>query len=239
MSLEGAFLPSRDNGRTLADRAYGQIHEAIVSGRLMPGDRLPIEGLAAQLDMSPMPIREALRKLHGVGLVENVPHRGAAVTELSLDDLQSLYEARLALEPLAIRHAAERRTEDDLERIRAAYAALEAGGRQDPAGGGWTAHRDFHFAMYAAARSDWLIRLITPVWESSGRYRGATQVRWSLLRRAREHQAMADAIAARDGAAAADLLHDHLAVTANEVAAEMGEAPLFELLDPAPAPLST
>jgi DNA-binding GntR family transcriptional regulator len=234
VSLEGVFLPSRDNGRTLADRAYCQIHDAIVSGRLMPGYRLPIEGLAERLDMSPMTIREALRKLHGVGLVENVPHRGAAVTELSLGDLRSLYEARLALEPLAISCAAERRTEDDLGRIRDAYAALEASGRQDP-GSGWSAHREFHFAIYAAAHSEWLIRLITPVWESSGRYRGATQVRWSLVRRAHEHQAMLEAITAGDAPAAADLLHDHLAVTANEVAAEMGEGPLFELLQP-PAP---
>lgn len=239
MSLEGVFLPSRDNGRTLADRAYGQIHEAIVSGRLMPGDRLPIEGLAEQLDMSPMPIREALRKLHGVGLVENIPHRGAAVTELSLGDLQSIYESRLALEPLAIRCAAERRTDDDLAHIRAAYAALEASDRQDPADG-WSAHREFHFAIYAAARSEWLIRLITPLWESSGRYRGATQVRWSLLRRAREHEALLEAITIPDPAAAADLLHDHLAVTANEVAAEMGEPPLFQLLNPAGlSPLTT
>ena len=58
--------------------------------------------------MSPMPIREAVRRLDAAGLVENIPHRGARVTELSVTDLAEVYEARMALEVLAIRRAAER-----------------------------------------------------------------------------------------------------------------------------------
>jgi DNA-binding GntR family transcriptional regulator len=60
--------------------------------------------------MSPMPIREAVRRLDTAGLVENIPHRGARVTELSINDLEEVYEVRLALEVLAIRHAASRFT---------------------------------------------------------------------------------------------------------------------------------
>src|ERR1700759_4944316 len=94
--------------RTLAERAFGTLHTAIITGRLRPGARLPIEELAELLQMSPMPIREALRRLDAAGLVDNVPHRGARVTELSINDLEEVYEARLALETLAIRRAAER-----------------------------------------------------------------------------------------------------------------------------------
>ena len=99
--------------RTLAERAFATLHEAIVTGVLPPGERLPIEELAEILEMSPMPIREALRLLDSVGLVENIPHRGARVTELSIDDLREVYEARLALEPLAVRHAAEKFADAD------------------------------------------------------------------------------------------------------------------------------
>src|SRR5919204_6929621 len=94
--------------RTLAEKAFGALHEAILTGRLRPGERLPIEELAEVLDMSAMPIREAVRRLDAAGLVENIPHRGARVTELSVTDLAEVYEARLALEVLAIRRAAER-----------------------------------------------------------------------------------------------------------------------------------
>src|ERR1700722_3202200 len=94
--------------RTLAEKAFETLHQAIITGLLRPGTRLPIEELAEVLEMSPMPIREAVRRLDGAGLVENIPHRGARVTELSVPDLTEVYEARLALEMLAIRHAAER-----------------------------------------------------------------------------------------------------------------------------------
>ena len=73
--------------RTLAEKAFETLHWAIITGRLRPGTRLPIEELAEVLDMSPMPIREAVRRLDAAGLVENIPHRGARVTELSVVDL--------------------------------------------------------------------------------------------------------------------------------------------------------
>src|ERR1700761_4370924 len=99
--------------RTLAEKAFETLHRAIITGRLQPGTRLPIEDLAEVLEMSPMPIREAVRRLDAAGLVENIPHRGARVTELSVIDLAEVYEARLALELPAIRRAAQRFDEAD------------------------------------------------------------------------------------------------------------------------------
>src|SRR5471032_2414444 len=96
---------TRRGHRTLAEKAFQTLHTAIITGRLRPGARLPIEELAELLEMSPMPIREAVRRLHAAGLVENIPHRGARVTELSITDLAEVYEARLALEPLAVSRA--------------------------------------------------------------------------------------------------------------------------------------
>ena len=107
-----------DDHRTLAERAFATLHEAIVTGVLAPGERLPIQELAGVLELSPMPIREALRQLDSLGLVENIPHRGARVTELSIDDLREDYDARLALEQLAVRHAAEKFTAEDAKLAR-------------------------------------------------------------------------------------------------------------------------
>src|SRR5579871_470370 len=143
--------------RTLADRAFSALHDAIVAGHLAPGERLPIEELGEALGMSAMPIREALRRLDAVGLVENIPHRGARVTQLSLEDLAEVYEARLALEALAVRRAAERFTEEHAAGARARLAALNALADENSPET-WAAHTAFHFALYEAAGSAWLMR---------------------------------------------------------------------------------
>ena len=155
--------------RTLAEKAFETLHQAIITGQLRPGTRLPIEELAEVLEMSPMPIREAVRRLDGAGLVENIPHRGARVTELSITDLAEVYEARLALEVLAIRRAAER-FDGPHEAIAAARLDNLQGMSDDNSARTSAAHEAFHFSLYEAAASAWLTRLIRPVWETSERY---------------------------------------------------------------------
>ena len=226
-----AALRPTGGHRTLAERAFATLHEAIVTGVLAPGERLPIEDLAEVLEMSPMPIREALRQLDSVGLVENIPHRGARVTELSIDDLREVYEARLALEPLAVRHAAENFTDADAQQAADRLADHVRASKQRALGPIWTTHTAFHFALYEAANSRWMLRLIHPLWESSERYRFAMlPVRLNLDKRRLEHERILQACIAHDPEAAARELHNHLARTANLIAAQMGSEPLFEML---------
>lgn len=212
--------------RTLAEKAYETLHAAIVTGRLRPGARLPIEELAEHLDMSPMPIREAVRRLDAVGLVENVPHRGARVTELSVTDLAEVYEVRMSLEKLAIRRAATRFTD---ARAREAQALLEGleDRPDDTSVATSQAHMAFHFALYEAADSAWLLRLIRPAWQVSERY----ALEWPEVRqlqgRAAEHREMLAACVAADPDRAAIALYEHLATTANNLAQAMGGKLLY------------
>jgi DNA-binding GntR family transcriptional regulator len=99
--------------------AASEIRAAIVDGRLAPGVRLKEETLAAELGLSRTPIREALLLLQAEGLVETVPNRGAFVRAYEPDDLWDLYELRAVLEGHAARRAAERRTAEQLEALRA------------------------------------------------------------------------------------------------------------------------
>jgi DNA-binding GntR family transcriptional regulator len=214
--------------RTLAEKAFEALHSAIITGQLRPGTRLPIEELAELLQMSPMPIREAVRRLDAAGLVENIPHRGARVTELSIGDLAEVYEARLALEVLAIRRAAQMFTGEDEALARQRLAELTRM-PDDNSAATSNAHAAFHFALYAAAQSAWLLRLIRPVWETAERYcLEAPQCR-QLGKRKREHDSILNACMAHDADLAALALHDHLATTANNIAVAMGGEPLFEL----------
>jgi DNA-binding GntR family transcriptional regulator len=239
LSAEKAAALRPDGGhRTLAERAFTTLHEAIVTGVLVPGERLPIEELAEVLEMSPMPIREALRQLDSVGLIENVPHRGARVTELSIDDLREVYEARLALEPLAVRHAAEKFADEDAVRARELLEAhVKAYTRRPELRLIWSTHTAFHFALYDAARSRWISRLIHPLWETSERYRFAMlPMRMNLDQRRLEHERILDACIAHEPDVAARELHNHLARTANLIANQMGGSDLFDRLPSPPRP---
>ena len=213
--------------RTLAEKAYETLHTAIITGVLRPGARLPIEELAVHLDMSPMPIREAVRRLDAVGLVDNVPHRGARVRALSVTDLGEVYEARLALESLAIRRAAARFTDARAEHARQCLRELENVSDETSAVTS-AAHADFHFAFYEAAESAWLLRLIQPLWQVSERY----ALEWPQVRRlderAPEHREILAACESNPDRAA-EALHEHLAITTNSLTEAMGAEPLYRL----------
>jgi DNA-binding GntR family transcriptional regulator len=229
MDAQLAALSAARNGRrhrTLAEKAFETLHAAIMAGRLAPGLRLPIEDLAAALDMSPMPIREALRRLDAAGLVENIPHRGASVTTLTVEDLAEVYDARIALETLAIRRAAENFTAEQEKRCRTLASAAELTD-DEQADAYSAAHLALHFALYEAAASSWLLRLIRPVWESSERYWLVLPSRRQPAERLHEHGEIIDACAARDPDLAAARVRQHLTDTAHYIARQMGgELPL-------------
>jgi DNA-binding GntR family transcriptional regulator len=215
--------------RTLGERAFEALHIAIINGDLAPGTRLRIEELAALLGMSHLPIREAIRRLVGTGLVEHVPHRGATVTELSLEDLRQLSEARLLLEPEMIRHAARAFTDDDERDARIALTAI-ASTRAAGGAATWTAHTNFHFALYRPCGSDWMMRLVQPLWESAQRYR-LTIPRLNSRERqkeaAAEHVELLDACVAHDADRAGKVLRNHLVKTVNLITDQMGGEHFF------------
>ena len=106
--------------------AVDVIREAIMDGRLAPGQRLKEEELARELGISRTPVREALLILQTDGLVEATPNRGATVRAYDADGLGDLYMLRAALEGVAARLAAERVTERDLVRLRRSCDRFEA-----------------------------------------------------------------------------------------------------------------
>ena len=156
---------------TLADAATAELRERILSGELESGSPLRLEELARSLGMSISPIREAVRKLETLGLAVHVAHRGSRVKELDLDDLRDTYEARLALEPVAVARAAGRISEREVEQARAELVNYTLYHERGDRPAARAAHDAFHFTLYSASGSEWLVRLIRPAWENSERYR--------------------------------------------------------------------
>ncbi len=155
----------------MAEAALERLREAIILGELTPGTPLRLEDLARSLGMSISPIREAVRQLEALGLAEHVPHVGAKVMGLDVEELRELFSIRLALESMAVRRAAELFEPADEEQARAALTAFDAARHGGDMRHAVSSHREFHFALYAAARSGWLVRLIRPAWDSCERYR--------------------------------------------------------------------
>jgi DNA-binding GntR family transcriptional regulator len=219
----------RRRAHTMAEAAVAELCEAIYSGELAPGAPLRLEEVARTLGMSISPVREAVRRLEALGLAVHVPHRGAWVSELAIEDLHDTYEVRLSLETLAVRRAATRFTEADGDDARAFLEQYAAAHRRGDAREARRAHTDFHFTLYGAAGSDWLVRVIRPAWENAERYRAASLSRRGPLRqREREHERILEACARGDSEAAAAELYRHLALTANLVARQMGAGDLFQ-----------
>jgi len=215
--------------RTMAEAALERLREAIILGELTPGTPLRLEDLARSLGTSISPIREAVRQLEALGLAEHVPHHGAKVVGLEIEELRELFSIRLALETMAVRRAAQLFGADDEQAARSHLAALEDARLGGDARAAVRAHTAFHFALYEAARSSWLLRLIRPAWDSCERYRpvllgpgGSSQGRHAEL----DHELLG-ACTAHDSDRAAAALHAHLELASDIYEVELAGQSIF------------
>jgi DNA-binding GntR family transcriptional regulator len=168
--------------------------------------------------MSPVPVREALRTLASQGLVVPVRNRGYRVSAVSEDDLDDTYRLRTIVDPLAVELATPRLTEDDFRTLEDAIEGLLRSYRADDWEQHEIHHRRFHFGIYGACGSRWLLRIIEMLWENSLRYqRLSTRGRGSYEQRAEEHAEILRACRARDAGKAAELMRAHLSLTARTV----------------------
>jgi DNA-binding GntR family transcriptional regulator len=195
---------------TMADTATERLHEAIISGDFAPGAPLRLIEISEQLGMSSMPVREAIRRLEAIGLVSVLPHRGAFVRDMSLDDFEDTISTRRLLECECVgRAAAQFRPEDtdEAEQHLDRYLALTDARLLVEAR---TEHRNFHYAIYSRAGSRWLLHAIDTVWKNSERYRFAAEPASSRSQSLEEHTAILQACARRDPSGARAALAAHL-----------------------------
>jgi DNA-binding GntR family transcriptional regulator len=145
----------------VADLAYGRIRGYVLGGEGPPGARLGQVELAERFGISRTPVREALRRLAGEGLVDFHSNRGFRVADLGLDAVLRRMEVRSLVEPGIARIAAGRRTEEDIRRLQEVIAS------QENAGDGISAHdasRDFHMALARASGNEELARVLDSLW---------------------------------------------------------------------------
>lgn len=158
--------------------------------------------------------------------------RAVQGAEPSLDDLRELYRTRMLLEPELAARAATRFTEEDATEARGWLERLAVASEQGDVAAASTATAGFHDTLVRAARSPWLERLVGEPFEAGQRYLRtlAPDATARHLRASqREQRAILAACDAHDERGARRYVHDHLAATADRIAAGMGGAPLFGL----------
>jgi DNA-binding GntR family transcriptional regulator len=203
--------------KTMTQEAVSSLREMIVMGSLPPGAPLRLEDLARSLDMSISPIREAVRQLEVLGLAEHIPYKGAHVTYLSLNELHIVHDARVGLESVAVRHAAQSfdRSLDErmMECINAQDAAYERVDRPEIVHG----NTAYHLALAEGSGSTWLARLIAQTLQVWERYSAAVTMidRYedTYAVEAEGHRQILEACRRRDPDAAEEMLRAHLAVS--------------------------
>ena len=202
---------------SLVDVSKDYIRSKITVGDYPPGFRLKERELSTELGISRIPIREAVRDLSTEGFVTLNARRGAVVTELESEDLDNIFEVRLALEVTECVLAASRASDGEIDRMRACVAAaneaMSVGDREsvDAANG------QFHDVLVEMGHNPVLAQVLEPL---------RNRLQWLLRQNkdvtaiCREHSQIADAIAARDVDRARQLAHIHVETSrrvANEV----------------------
>lgn len=199
-------------GRELAPEQVTQrLREAIATGVLRPGERLNQADLAERLGVSRMPVREALRRLEAEGLVTMQPYKGAVVAGISAQELQEIYEMRIALEVLALKRALPRMDDDHLGDMKDLLRAMD----RESDTGEWVAlNRQFHDLLYACADRPLLLDTVENLRVKSDRFLRlfATQ-RDRTSHAQEEHWAIFHACRQGDVDAASRLLQGHLQST--------------------------
>ena len=147
------------NRRPVHELIADSLRLTIMAGHHLPGERLNQEELASFYGVSRMPVREALLKLQGEELVVSSPHRGFAVAELSVEEVEDIFSIRIMLEGLATRLAIPNMTEQRLARIAANLERQKRFG--DNIDARLELNREFHGTIYEAARRPRLVALVT------------------------------------------------------------------------------
>jgi len=148
-----------------------ELRRFIATGILHPGQKIVQDALAAELGVSRVPLREALKILEGEGQVTYAARRGYFVTELSLSDLIEVYRIREILEAEAVTIAVPQMTAHDIDQLEEAERDVRAAAEMADVIAMTAANRRLHFTLIdgcALPRLVWLIRLL---WDATEVYR--------------------------------------------------------------------
>lgn len=183
--------------------------DRIVKGELVPGERIVESRLAKELSISQSPVREALRDLAAIGLVDIESRRGARVRQPTAKELRDVSEVRSEIDALAARLAAERLDEDTLDALRDAHREMTACHREGDYVGMTAADAEFHRLIAHASGNEAVERVFGQLEPFARTFITLTSPNVEVDGIIRQHGGILDALVARDPALAADRARAH------------------------------
>lgn len=196
---------------TLADQIVDYVRDGISQNALQPGQRLTIQGLAQELNVSMTPVREAIKTLHAMRLVESETNRGVTIAQPDARETLDLLRVYSRLEAFAGELLAETHTAADIEDLRKIAQRITQAVTQSDRLEYFHANQDFHLRLVAMAGNASLAEIhqnlnarLYPF-----RFRGISSSDHGWMELADEHQLIIDAITAGDVRRSAELLEFH------------------------------
>ncbi|MCW8887269.1 MAG: GntR family transcriptional regulator [Motiliproteus sp.] len=220
-STVSALTHAQPESRTLADRVCQDIVTAIVKGDIPPGYKISEPELAKTYGISRGPLREAIRRLEGLRLVQRIPHVGARVVSLSFTELIEIYHVREAMEGMACRLAAQNMTEEEIVSLRNLLEEHERS-LQETDGRSYFQKEgdlDFHYRIVQGSKNTKLLELLGgELYHLVRMYRYQFSVSSSRpIRALKEHHNIVDAIEHRDGELAEMLMRRHISAARKNI----------------------
>ena len=198
------------NKTRISDQVYDHLREEILTGRFAPGQRLNLEELVERLNISKMPVKEAIGRLAMEGLLDVQAQRGTFVSRVEPRDLADTFEVRRALEMLAGELAVAHVTKADLEKLRSLIAAME---KSIAVAQHLELNFEFHGLLVELAGnrklSETYHRLRVPIQVAAIHYRSEN---WTarLAQEQKEHRAIVRALEQKDAEAVSRAIREHL-----------------------------
>ena len=212
-------IPPLTQGPSLADQAYRVLRQMLTDGDLEPGERLTERGLATRLGVSPTPVREAIRRLEHERLVERTDGRTLTVARPSLRRLAELREIEAALRGVAVKLATVASSDAELDEIRTTFeASARLSGKARPRATDVSEILRLTGRMHAliddASHNPLLVQMIATAkafdWQTRLRAAERLGASYPVHEPQEQHQAIVEALLARDGERAEALMLAHV-----------------------------
>ncbi len=195
---------------TKSDRIYEYLRNAIVTGELLPREKLNITALAYQFEVSEIPVREALKRLQEHRLVKIVPYTGYFVQEFTMDELSDLWAIRFSLESLAVEQIIQRFDGTFPPEITELMDQMDECVRKGDGALFAELNKKFHLRFYRLCRNERLVELISNIWEEAERAQKVFRIRRTRITDSmQEHRMFLEAVADRDLERALSILKLH------------------------------
>ena len=201
---------------TTVEQMVRAISDMIVTGSILPGAKLDEVSLATRFDVSRTPVREALRELGAMGLIEREPNRSAVVATVTEAYLHSMFEAMAELEAICARLSAERMTGDERRTLemmhRASMRLVHAGAQEEYS----VYNTEFHTRLYRGAHNDHVFEMVTQTRARLAAFRRAQfRLPGRLAKSYEEHGRIVTAIMRADIVAAGQAAYSHVEIVSD------------------------